>query len=113
LFAQASGALSLFVIGGSLVGLSVKGMEKPVTQIVVGKLIIHPMIMAAVMLWVFPISEPILRTALLLTAALPIMGIYPILMQKHGHDGLSAAALLATTIVSFFSLNVLLWLMKI
>jgi predicted permease len=112
LFAQASGALSLFVIGGSLVGLSVKGMEKPVIQIVVGKLIIHPLLMAAVIFWVFPISEPILRTALLLTAALPIMGIYPILMQKHGHDGLSAAALLATTIVSFFSLNALLWLMQ-
>ena len=112
LFAQASGALALFVIGGSLVGLPVKGMGSSVGQIAAGKLILHPLVMAAVLLWLVPIQDPVLRTAVLLTCAMPMMGIYPILTQKHGHDGLSAATLLVTTIGSFFSLNILLWLLK-
>jgi len=35
LFSQASGALSLFVIGGALVGLQVRGMRSQVAQIAV------------------------------------------------------------------------------
>jgi len=112
LFAQASGALSLFVIGGSLVGLPVRGMESSVAQITFGKLIVHPLVMWAVLTWLIPISDPVLRTAVLLTCAMPIMGIYPILTQKHGHDGLSAAALLVTTMASFVTLNLLLWVLK-
>jgi hypothetical protein len=34
------------------------------------------------------------------------------LTQKHGHDGLSAAALLVTTMASFLTLNALLWQLK-
>lgn len=112
LFAQASGALSLFVIGGSLVGLPVRGMESHVAQITFGKLIVHPLVMWAVLTWLIPISDPVLRTAVLLTCAMPIMGIYPILTQKHGHDGLSAAALLVTTMASFVTLNLLLWVLQ-
>ena len=67
LFAQASGALSLFVIGGSLVGLPVRGMESRVAQITFGKLIVHPLVMWAVLTWLIPISDPVLRTAVLLT----------------------------------------------
>ena len=113
LFSQASGALSLFVIGGSLVGLSVKGMGPRVSQIAVGKLILHPFMMVGVLMWVLPITEPPLRAAAVLSCAMPMFGIYPILTQKHGHDGLSAAALLVTTMASFFSLNGLLWLLKV
>jgi predicted permease len=83
-----------------------------VSQIAVGKLIVHPLIMLAVLTWLIPISDPVLRTAVLLTCAMPIMGIYPILTQKHGHDGLSAAALLVTTMASFLTLNLLLWSLK-
>jgi malonate transporter len=112
LFAQASAALSLFVIGGSLVGLPVKGMGSNVAQIAMGKLLVHPLVMTFVLWWLMPIQDPVLRTAALLTCAMPMFGIYPILTQKHGHDGLSAAALLVTTMASFVSLNALLWLLK-
>ena len=112
LFAQASGALSLFVIGGSLVGLPVRGMGPKVSQIAIGKLLLHPLVMWVVLTWFIPISDPVLRTAVLLTCAMPIMGIYPILTQKHGHDGLSAATLLITTMASFFTLNAMLWTLK-
>ena len=112
LFAQASGALSLFVIGGSLVGLPVQGMGPRVSQIAVGKLVLHPLMMLVVMTFMLPIQDPVLRVAALLTCAMPMFGIYPILTQKHGHDGLSAAALLVTTMASFFTLNALLWQLK-
>lgn len=109
LFSQASGALALFVIGGTLVGLQVKGMRRLVARIAFGKLILHPLAVLLLLLWLVPISDPQLRTVVLLTAAMPMMGIYPILAQKHGLEDLAAAALLVTTIASFFTLSALLW----
>ena len=111
LFSQASGALALFVIGGTLVGLQVRGMRVQVAQIAFGKLILHPLAVLAV-LWLLPIADPQLRTAVILNAAMPMMGIYPILAQRHGHDGNAAAALLVTTVASFFTLSGLLWVLK-
>jgi predicted permease len=113
LFAQASAALSLFVIGGSLVGLKVDGLQGTVSQIVVGKLLISPLVMWGVVAWVVPIADPALRSAVLLTGALPMLGIYTILNQRHGHGAVSAAALLVTTVVSFLTLSGLLWVMQI
>ncbi|MFM8574513.1 MAG: AEC family transporter, partial [Limnohabitans sp.] len=112
LFAAASGAVSLFVIGGSLVGLQAAGLRGTVSQIAMGKLILHPLAMAAVLLWVFPVADPALRAAALLTGALPMLGIYTILSQRHGHGAISAAALLVTTVLSFFTLSALLWVLR-
>ena len=116
LFAQASSALSLFVIGGSLTGLQAKGMGGPVLQISLGKLLLHPLaVWAATALWeqlgAQPMSPP-LRNAAVLMAAMPMMGIFPILAQRHGREGLAAAALLGATVLSFFSISGLLWLMR-
>jgi len=115
LFAQASGALSLFVIGGSLVGLQVGSMLRPVLHISTIKLLIHPLAVLLVMLLaehlgVLPM-EPAMRAGALLLAACPMMGIYPILSQKYGLEGQGAAALLAATAISFFSISGLLWLL--
>lgn len=112
LFAQASSALSLFVIGGSLVGLKLQGLRAAVAQIGVGKLVLHPLCLLAVMTWLVPIGDPQLKVALLLTGALPTMGIYAILAQRHGHEGLASAALLVGTLASFFTLSGLLWLLR-
>ena len=113
LFAQASAALSLFVIGGSLVGLKVEGLKGPVAQITFGKLVLHPLAMWAVLTWVVPIDDPALRAAALLTGALPMLGIYTILSQRHGHGTVSAAALLVTTVLSFFTLSAVLFVLKL
>ena len=109
LFAAASGALSLFVIGGSLVGLKPDGLKATIAQIALGKLIVHPILMAVVLLWFIPVTDPALRHAALLTCAMPMMGIYTILAQRFGHGAISAAALLVTTVLSFFTLSALLW----
>ena len=112
LFAQASSALSLFVIGGSLVGLQLQGVRSAIAQIGIGKLVLHPLCLLAVMTWLVPIGDPQLKVALLLTGAMPMMGIYAILAQRQGHEGLASAALLVATMASFFTLSGLLWLLR-
>jgi predicted permease len=112
LFAQASAVLSLFVIGGSLVGLKVEGLKGTVTQIAFGKLFLHPLAMFMVLTFITPVADPSLRSAALLSGALPMLGIFTILSQRHGHGAISAAALLVTTVVSFFTLSGLLLLLQ-
>jgi predicted permease len=116
MLASASGALSLFVIGGALVGLPVAGLGQRVLPIVLGKLLLHPLmiLLALAALPLLGIAEPApqLKVAALLLAAMPMMGIYPTLAQSYGQEDFSAAALLVTTIASFFSLSGLLWALQ-
>jgi len=112
LFSQASGALALFVIGGTLVGLQAKGMAPWVTQVAVGKLVLHPLAVWGLLVWLEPVGDTQLRAAVLLTAAMPMMSIYPLLAQRHGLEDRAAAALLVTTVASFFTLSGLLWALR-
>ncbi len=112
LFAQASAALSLFVIGGSLVGLKVEGLRGTVSQVALGKLLLHPLAMTIMVLWLVPVHDPVLRQAAIITGALPMLGIFTILSQRHGHGAISAATLLVTTVLSFFTLSILLAVLR-
>ena len=116
LFAQSSAAASLFVIGGSLVGLEIRGLRAQVAQIAVCKLILHPLMALAALgllaLLGAPLEDPKLRTGVVLATACPMFGIYPILAQKAGQEGLAAAALLGTTVASFFSISALLLVLR-
>lgn len=116
LFSAASSGMALFIIGGTLVGLQVKGMRRQVSLIAVGKLLLHPLaVFAAVSLLPLlglPSVDGDLRTAAVLSAAMPMLGIYSILAQRHGFEGFTAAALLATTAASFLTLSAILWLMR-
>ncbi len=111
LFAMSCAAISLLVIGGSLVGIRAQGLARDVTAIALGKLLLHP---AAVLLlvWLLPPMQRELQVAVVVMAAVPMLGIYPILAQRHGHDGMAAAAQLGTTIASFFTLTALLWFIQ-
>ena len=51
---------------------------------------------ALVLTWAVPVNDTALRSAALLTGALPMLGIYTILSQRHGHGAISAATLLVT-----------------
>lgn len=116
MLATASGAVSLFVIGGTLVGLPWHGMGRRVLPIVLGKLLLHPlMVLLAVLAlpWLgLPALDPALRTAAVLMAAMPMLGIYPTLAQAYGQEELCASAMLITTISSFFTLSTLLWVLQ-
>ena len=114
MFAAASGALSLFVIGGTLVGLPRDGVGKAVMPIVTGKLIIHPLgvaagIVLASALGLAPIEQDF-RMAAILSAAMPMMGIYATLAMQYGQEDFATVAQLLTTTAAFFTLSGLLWL---
>jgi len=59
-----------------------------------------------------PALDPSLRQAAILLAAMPMMGIYPILSMQYGMQSLAASALLVATAASFFTINLWLWLLR-
>ncbi|MET0265012.1 MAG: AEC family transporter [Duganella sp.] len=115
LFAQASGGLSLFAIGGMLVGLSLTSGWQRVVPVVLGKLIGHPLAVLLV-LSILPLlgvaaMSPQLRSAALLMAAMPMLSIYPILGQAYGEADRAATTLLLCMVASFFTLSGWMWLL--
>lgn len=108
LLAAASSPLALIAIGGALVGLRLQGLRLDLGAVVVGKLLLHPLAVAGLAALLLPASDALLRTAALVMPAMPMLSIYPVLAQKHHHEGFCAAALLAATVTSFFTLSLLL-----
>ena len=109
MLASASGPVALFYIGGVLAGLSLRSLNADLFSVLVGKLVLHPLIILTVFL-LWPAVDPTPRQALILNAAMPMMSIYPILGQKYGEEALCTASLVATTALSFFTISGLLWL---
>lgn len=107
MLATASGPLALFAVGGTLVGLRVRGMFSDVGRIVFGKLVLHPALVFAALLLV-PAIEPSLRKAMLIFACAPMITIYPLLGLPYGQEDLCAAALMTGTMLSFLTISTLL-----
>jgi malonate transporter len=95
---------ALFVIGGSLVGLQIQGIRTDIVLVVGGKLLLHPLCVLGFMM-LMPLADPVMRAAAVLFSAMPMMSIYAVLAQRHGHEKFCAAALLAATVCSFFTLS--------
>ena len=74
------------------------------------QVLIHPLAVWGA-LWLMPPVDPALRTAAVTMAAMPMLGIYPILAQKYGLEGPAAAVMLGTTVASFFSITAVLALL--
>ncbi|HEY8356013.1 MAG TPA: AEC family transporter [Ramlibacter sp.] len=111
LVAAACASLSLFVIGGSLVGIQLHGLRRDVAVIATGKLLLHPLAVLLFVVLLPPMARE-LQVALVVMAAVPMLAIYPVLAQKHGHDTMAAAAQLGTTVASFFTLTAVLWVVQ-
>lgn len=112
MLAASASALSLVVIGGSLVGLPVRGNRSLATQIAVAKLIAHPAlialaatILAAIGLISLP---PAMLAAVILSGAMPMFGIYTVLAQPIGLEGMASIAMLIATSAAFITLSLLL-----
>jgi malonate transporter len=115
MFAMSSSALSLFVIGGTLVGLQIRGLARRAMPVMITKLVGHPLavlagVLAAPLIGLPPL-DPMLAMAAVLLAAMPMASIYPILSQAYGMEDFSATALVITIVASFFTLSGLLWIM--
>lgn len=110
MLAMASTALALFVIGRSRVGLKVRSVLGDVVEVAIGKLLLHPLAVFA-MLWVLAPVDEHLRMAAVIFASMPMLSIYPILAQRYHHEGFCAAALLVATLLSFLTVTTVLWVM--
>ncbi|MGX9352081.1 AEC family transporter [Shimia sp. W99] len=115
MLAASASALSLIVIGGSLVGLPMKGNWKMAVQIALGKLILHPVLVAlsaaALMALGWVVLPADLHVAVILSAAMPMFGIYTVLAQEQGLEGAASIAMLMATSGAFVTLSVLLFLL--
>lgn len=111
MLANASGPAALFVIGGTLFGLQVRGMMNDVGQIVAGKLILHPLAVFGVFLLI-PEADPMLLAGALLFACAPMISVFPLLGQRYGMAGVSAATLMVATLSAFVTLSVGIWAIK-
>lgn len=111
MLADAAGPAALFVIGGTLFGLQVRDMLHDVGQIVVGKLILHPLAVLGVFL-LMPALDPELLAGALLFACAPMISVYPLLGQRYGMAGVNAAALMVGTLAAFVTLSLAIGLMK-
>ena len=43
-------------------------------------------------------------------AGVPMLSIYPIIGQRYGMESLCAAAMVATTVISFITISLMIWL---
>lgn len=114
ILANASAALSLAVIGGTLAALPLAAMNCAVIPVVLGKLVVHPLAvgigLAAMAAAGLGVADPALAAAGIVMAAMPAMGIYPILAQRFGQAQSAAVAMLAMTLVSFATISAAMWL---
>ncbi|WP_417671835.1 AEC family transporter [Roseibium sp.] len=117
LIAASSAALSLIVIGGTLVGLDLRAINVKIISITTGKLLLMPaaavLAIAIFKCFGLTIADPRLEQALIISAAIPPMAIYPILAQAYGAEKDAALAMALMTAVSFVTLTGVMWLFPV
>lgn len=111
--ANSSSAVALFSIGGMLVGLRLKGQLTDLFAAVTGKLVVMPAIAVGLVILLPMLGLPALtwelRAAVILTCALPSMTVMAALAEQHGEGELGAAAMMLSTVCSFFTMTA--WLL--
>lgn len=113
LMASASAGVSLFYIGGALVGLDAgQGLKTHVATVAAGKLLLHPLAVAAALWTLGPVAPPLLWAAVVMAGA-PMLGIYPILGQRYGLQAINAACMLGATLGSFATLAGVIALLRL
>lgn len=110
MMAVAAAPVALFVVGGSLVSLSIRGEVASIGLVSLGKLLLHPLLVLAGVVLIDGLA-PDLRQAAILFAACPMLTIYPLFGLRFGQQENCAAILLVTSGLSFITLSgLLLWL---
>ncbi|MGO2512553.1 AEC family transporter [Marinomonas polaris] len=107
LLAAAASSVALIVIGGSLVGVTIKGQWAPILLVAIGKLVLFPVIVTLLLL-LTPTMPNELKIAVVIFASVSMFSSYPIVCGEYGSRSFCASTLLITTVLSFFTLSVLL-----
>lgn len=111
LAAVAVGA-ALFFVGGTLASLGTEGMDRQVIATTIGKLVVHPLAVAAAYLALTALGMKTLEgpmlLALIVTASIPAFSIYPVLASGFGYGARASFALLVQTACAFATLTALL-----
>ncbi len=114
MFASASAAVSLAVIGGTLASLPIRRLEPSVFRITFGKLVLHPAATGLGLLGMsmlgLGVQDDRLVAAAIIFASTPAMSIYPILAQSYGEARAASLAMLVMTAVSFLTMSIFLGL---
>lgn len=115
LLAQVSSGVALFVVGGLLHGLRIRGTRLDIGVGVLGKLLVAPTLALGVVLAApalgLPALPPPLAAAAVLTCALPTYTVLPSVAEPHGEGDVATASLMVQTVLSFATLSV--WLVVV
>ncbi|WP_271274260.1 AEC family transporter [Aliamphritea hakodatensis] len=109
MLAMTVGGLALFTIGGMLVGLRPAGMVTDISVIVLGKLILHPLCIV-LMIILMPPMPALFQSVALVLACMPMFSIYAVFGLRYNMGELCSAVLLPATLLAFFSINLMIWL---
>jgi len=107
ILAGAAVPIALFFMGGSLVGGALKGAGRQAVSVAVGKLLLHPLLVAFALSFMEGVS-PELKVTAILFAAMPMLGIYPIIGSAYGHQAACSATLLIATFAASLSIPLFL-----
>jgi malonate transporter and related proteins len=103
--------LGLFVIGGMLVGFRYSGKIREVSLVMLGKLVLHPLMVLLVMLLMPSIDSNFILAGVLFASA-PMFGIYTVIGQRYGLGEICAATSAPATVISFISITAIAWLLN-
>lgn len=112
MMAATVGGLALFTIGGLLYGLNPKGLWADIAQIGLSKLILHPAGVVLALL-LFPALPEMYQHILIIAAAVPMFTVLAMFGARYGLEAVATAVLLPTVVCSFFTINLLIWLLDI
>ena len=110
MLAAGAAGIALVIIGGSLVGVTIRGSIGKMLLVAVTKLLVFPLTVLA-LLQLMPALPYDLKVAVIVFSAMPMFSIYPIIGSEYGESSSCASTLLVTTVLSFFTLSVLLGLL--
>jgi predicted permease len=109
--ADASTACALFVVGGTLAGMTAMSAPGDLAWIVLAKLVLHPLAVAAGFVLLGGVPPGLMAAGIVLASA-PMLTVYPILGQRFGLGPLCAAALVAATAASFITITAAIGLVE-
>lgn len=101
--------VALIAVGGAVAALPLALPRADVWAVVLGKLVLHPLavLLAFTAIGTLPAD---LTLAGILFAAVPMMSIYALFGLRWGAEALAASALIHATLLSFFTVSALIWL---